>query len=80
MGFFHEQNRPDRDDYVDVIWENIEATSRSQFFKNADPDVDLPTCNPFLGPTFDNCDQGIVGDTYGIGYDYESIMHYGRNL
>lgn len=23
VGFTHEHNRPDRDDYVDVLWDNI---------------------------------------------------------
>jgi len=33
MGFWHEQMRPDRDSYVNIIWGNIQQGMRSQFDK-----------------------------------------------
>ena len=32
LGFKHEQNRPDRDDYIDMHWDNIQAGGASQFY------------------------------------------------
>jgi len=32
-GFFHEQSRPDRDDYIEVLWHNIKENRSDQFEK-----------------------------------------------
>lgn len=84
MGFWHEQNRIDRDQYVTIDWNNIQPALKFAFFKKEDPTNDLPNCSndPNLpqSTTFDHCDHGVTGETYGLPYDYRSIMHYGRNL
>uniref|UniRef100_A0A8R1U276 Zinc metalloproteinase n=1 Tax=Onchocerca volvulus TaxID=6282 RepID=A0A8R1U276_ONCVO len=40
LGFWHEQSRPDRDNYVTVRWENIDRDSKGQFLKELPADVD----------------------------------------
>lgn len=52
LGFHHEQSRPDRDEYVEVMWDNILRTHHYNYMK-------------------------YNFDTLGLGYDYDSMMHYG---
>ena len=33
LGFLHEQSRPDRDAYIDILWDNIKEGGKSQFWK-----------------------------------------------
>ncbi|BHF63125.1 Bone morphoproteintic protein 1 [Sparganum proliferum] len=58
MGFWHEQSRPDRDAYVEILTENIRNGSLFNYEKK---------------------DQHEV-DSLGEPYDYDSIMHYAKNL
>ena len=58
IGFYHEQSRPDRDQYVDIIYNNIK---------------------PGAEPQFERLDEDEV-DSLGVGYDYNSIMHYDPHL
>ncbi|XP_064384783.1 multiple epidermal growth factor-like domains protein 6 [Halichondria panicea] len=59
IGFYHEHNRPDRDEYIDIIENNLKPgrSVLSQFTKLSHDEVDL----------------------LGVGYDYNSIMHYNKN-
>ena len=65
IGLWHEPSRPDRDCYVNVVWDNIADGSdedsnteneRNQFRKRTTYEV----------------------DHYGSTYDYGSIMHYSK--
>lgn len=52
LGFYHEQNRSDRDKFVSIVRSNIEADKMINFDK-------LPK-----------------DETFGVGYDYGSVLHY----
>ncbi|UJR08286.1 hypothetical protein I4U23_012558 [Adineta vaga] len=42
LGFFHEQSRPDRDEYVSIQWNNIVPAQTSNFIKyNSDVDTQM---------------------------------------
>ena len=40
LGFLHEQSRPDRDEHVDILWDNILPDYHAQFWKIPDDEWD----------------------------------------
>lgn len=52
IGFWHEQSRPDRREYINVLWHNVPSTHRTNFETVAQI------------------------NSLGVGYDYNSVMHY----
>lgn len=53
LGFLHQQNAAERDEYVRINFENIKKAFKANFNIQKTED-------------------------FGVGYDYSSIMHYGR--
>ncbi|CAG9531764.1 unnamed protein product [Cercopithifilaria johnstoni] len=60
IGFYHEQNRADRDFYVKIIWENVKPSLAVDFF---------------VYEQFDKYSPTIIDDL-GSPYDYDSVTHY----
>lgn len=60
LGFHHEFQRPDRDRYVNIMWENI---------------IELTPSNGSAKHNFIRT-YTTNAETFGIEYDYKSIMHY----
>ena len=49
IGFWHEQSRPDRDSYVDIVWDNIRLRGQHNFMKRKANEVNS------LGVGYDYC-------------------------
>ena len=81
LGVGHEHNRPDRDDYVTVNWQNIDLQQAPSFFRDQwlDDRQKFPKCDlagKVEGHDFGDCVSGKRRKVYGFEYDYGSIMHY----
>lgn len=78
LGLLHEQCRPDRDDHIQILWENIDPR------KFVDVQIVVSVC---ILSQF--CVAGFLGnfkkgefwavETFDLPYDYESLMHYPGN-
>jgi len=62
LGFYHEQSRPDRDRYVQIIWNNIDRKMSFNFNKQPSNNIDS------LGTPYDYGSMMHYGSTaFGIG-------------
>ncbi|KAG9354733.1 hypothetical protein JZ751_001446 [Albula glossodonta] len=91
IGFWHEHTRPDRDDHVSIIRDNIQPGNLShstpqvflcQSFKGGSENQRETPCLAFpsIGQEYNflKMEPGEV-DSLGEVYDFDSIMHYARN-
>lgn len=72
IGFYHEQNRPDRDEYIKINYANVK-TGKKNLFSLAKIQF-LKFLFLLLGFA-SNFDKG-KGSYYGTAYDLKSIMQY----
>ncbi|XP_040565608.1 hatching enzyme 1.2 [Lepeophtheirus salmonis] len=82
LGVDHEQNRHDRDKYVQINWEHIKTEAYSNFWRSLgekEKATSLPDCKSVGIDQYDNCHSGFRASTFDIEYDFSSIMHYGWN-
>ncbi|XP_057300947.1 zinc metalloproteinase nas-13-like [Hydractinia symbiolongicarpus] len=84
LGFFHEQSRPDRDQYVTIKQENIRPGTLDTFTKYCIISLYHSVFQHLLLFLFKGYESNFdiseysYKDGLGVKYDPESIMHYGR--
>lgn len=76
IGFYHEQSRSDRDDYVIINWDNIAEGPLSSMRKLPHKLTNLLNipANQF---NFRKLEK-TTASTFNVPYDYDSVMHYSK--
>ena len=79
----HEQQRPDRDQYVQLHWDNIKGVYASNMWRDEwDNEQGVQEecrdggLTENMWRNFSSCYSGNKVTSYGFSYDFQSIMHY----
>ncbi len=84
LGFFHEHNRSDRDDFITIVWKNVNKSQRNLFCSAPAQlfcqNLSSLTKRPYFSELKDQFTKltPIQEDTLGAPYDYGSLMHYSK--
>ncbi|XP_068229046.1 blastula protease 10-like [Palaemon carinicauda] len=88
MGFFHEQSRSDRDDYISIIWDNVQDSKKNNFQKHTDNSYSTKydfNSNMHYGPDYFSTNgkitmstknplaQELIGNSQGLSH-YDKLL------
>lgn len=76
VGFLHEQNRADRDAFVQIVWNNIPSGEKSYWLNN----LRIIARFYFTADVKGNFEKASATSTssFNVQYDYGSVMHYSQ--
>lgn len=80
LGIFHEQSRSDRDKFVKINFDNVIPRINYLIFPNFFHIEYLNYCIMFLEYRSNFDKQSLKNTTYQFEYDFDSVMHYGKNF
>lgn len=80
LGIFHEQSRSDRDKFVKINFDNVIPRINCLILTYFSHAKHLNNFIMFLEYRSNFDKQSLKNTTYQFEYDFDSVMHYGKNF